>query len=167
MLLLWVGLSRSTDFFAKPPGNPCPKGTDHYVDKSFEFDIPPNGWYYFYTSAFHRDYPLAYDIQSSSTINLYMHYNSYCPDGSLPANATIPPRQRTRIPIPIPDHVHVVTNGFRSVEGAHVWVKLLGQRQKKPMHPIFRGVILFVIMASITAVLFVKCILPPLKPKDE
>jgi hypothetical protein len=167
MLLFCFRASAAIGSFPKPAGSPCPPNTDYHVDKTFEFDVPPKGWYFFYTMASSRGPNMSFDIRSNNNVTLYIQYRSSCPDGTLPPNATIGRKEHIRIPIPVPQDVHVVTSGFTSEEGAHVRVKLVGQRPKQPMHPVLRSMILFAVMAVITAVLFVKCVLPPLKPKTE
>jgi hypothetical protein len=153
--------------FPKLAGMPCPSGTKYFADTTVEFDVPAGGWYYFHTSALKRKVPVSFDIRSNSTVVLYIQYRSQCPDGKEQPNATISASQKVRIPVPVPEDVHVVTNGFNAVEPAHVKVKLLGQRPKKPMSPVVRSIILFVVMAVITIVYFVNCVLPPLKTKVE
>jgi hypothetical protein len=151
----------------KGPGIPCPPGTDYHFDTTIEFDIPPDGWHYFYTSHVDRPDPLVYQIKSNATVKLYVQYKSQCPDGTVPPRAVIPPRKRTKVPIRVPEDANIIVNGVFSPDGAHVQLKLLGQHTPKPISPLTKTVFTFMIMVTLTGVYFVKCVLPPLKPKIE
>jgi hypothetical protein len=165
MIAIWFSIASCTS--KKNPGIPCPPGTDYHFDATIEVDIVPKGWHYFYTSHVDRPEPLVYQMYANTTVKVYVQYKSQCPDGSLPPLAIVPARKSTKIPIPVHENDTVLVNGLYSLDGAHVRLKLLGQHTNKPISPLTKSVVTFVVMVAVTGVYFVKCVLPPLKPKVE
>jgi hypothetical protein len=165
MFFLYCALISSE--IGRGPGVSCPPGTDYHFDATIEVDIPPGGWHYFYTSHIDRPEPLVYQIRANGTVKVYVQFKSLCPDGSVPPIGVALPRKLTKVPVTVPEEANVIVNGLHSVEGAHVQLKLLGQHTPKPINPLAKSGFTFVVMVVITGVYFVKCVLPPLKPKVE
>jgi hypothetical protein len=163
MLALYFAISASD----KGPGVPCPPATNYHFDETLEVDISPAAWHYFYTSHVDRPDPLIYQIRTNNTIKLYVQFRSQCPDGTVPPVAVIPPRKWTKVPIDVPSEANVIINGLYAPDGAEVTLKLLGQHTPKPISPLVKSVVTFLVMITVTGVYFVKCVLPPLKPKTE
>jgi hypothetical protein len=167
MLALCVALSSSASYL-EGPGVTCPPGTQYYFDASFEVDIGAKSWYYFYTSHVNRPDPLVYHIRSDKEVELHVMYRSKCPDRSERPLSHIPGKRRlVKIPIHVPSDTNVIVNGIYAEEPTHVKVELKGQHTKKPMSPVLRGLIIFVLMLIVAITYFIKCVLPPLKPKEK
>jgi hypothetical protein len=165
MITVWLLIPSCTP--SKGPGVPCPPTTDYHFDATIEVDIRPNGWHYFYTSHVDRPEPLFYQVYTNNTVQVYVQYKTQCPDGSVPPLAVVPARKSTKIPVPVHEHDTVLVNGLYSQDGAHVRLKLLGQHTAKPISPMTKSIVTFVVMVTATGLYFVKCVLPPLKPKVE
>jgi hypothetical protein len=168
MFGLWVALASCTSNFLEGPGVTCPPGTQYYFDATFEVDIPAKSWYYFNTSHINRAEPLFYHIQSDKEVELHVLYRSKCPDRSdRPLSRILGRRRLVKIPIRVPEEANVIVNGLYAEEPTHVKVELKGQHKKKPMSPFVRGTIIFVVTFTAGVTYFIKCVLPPLKPKPK
>jgi hypothetical protein len=146
----------------------CPPGIEYYFDQTIRPNLTAKTWYYFHTSHILKKTPLVYKIRSPHPFDLYVNFRSRCPDGSEAPLARIPGKNKTvRINVPVDPDATIIVNGMYSEQDTSLSLSLLGQSPPRRISPGVKTAALFLVMSVSAVTYFVKCVLPPIKPKVD